>query len=83
MFRLRRYNGKSHVHTNRIEKEKSFYDFHIHEATELYQQHGMREDAFARPTQRYNDYQSALVCLFEDGSLTGVPQLQLGLFGGP
>ena len=29
VFRLRRYNGRSHEHTNRIENE-TFYDFHIH-----------------------------------------------------
>ncbi len=43
LFRLRRYNGKSHEHTNRIEGDE-FYDFHIHEATERYQEIGMRED---------------------------------------
>ena len=31
-FRLRRYNGKSHEHTNKIESNK-FYNFHIHMAT--------------------------------------------------
>lgn len=46
IFRLRRYNGKSHQHTNRIEDE-TFYDFHIHTATQRYQELGMREDAYA------------------------------------
>ena len=45
-FRLRRYNGKSHQHTNIIENDM-FYDFHIHKATERYQELGMREDSFA------------------------------------
>jgi len=35
LFRLRRYNGKSHEHTNPIENN-TFYDFHIHKATERY-----------------------------------------------
>jgi hypothetical protein len=35
VFRLRRYNGKSHEHTNIIESEK-FFDYHIHTATERY-----------------------------------------------
>src|SRR6266404_2169838 len=39
VFRLRRYNGKSHEHTNKIEGNK-FYDFHIHYATERYQNTG-------------------------------------------
>ncbi len=33
VFRLRRYNGKAHHHTNSLERER-FYDFHIHRATE-------------------------------------------------
>ncbi|MBS1813706.1 MAG: hypothetical protein JSS87_02405 [Acidobacteria bacterium] len=31
-IRLRRYNGKSHEHTNKLERQ-TFYDFHIHLAT--------------------------------------------------
>lgn len=41
LFRLRRYNGKSHEHTNQIEGD-SFYDFHIPMATERYQLRGGR-----------------------------------------
>lgn len=33
VLRLKRYNGKSHQHTNPLENQK-FYDFHIHTATE-------------------------------------------------
>lgn len=39
LIRLRRYNGKSHQHTNKIERE-TFYDFHIHQTTERYQAAG-------------------------------------------
>ena len=49
MFRLWRCNGKSHQHTNHIEGN-TFYDFHIHMATERYQQIGSREDAYAEVT---------------------------------
>ena len=65
VFRLRRYNGKSHEHTNQIEKN-TFYDFHIHTATERYQDLGAREDAFAEPTKRFSDFHSALGCMLED-----------------
>ena len=65
LFRLRRYNGKSHEHGNKIEGN-SFYDFHIHEATERYQQLGANEDTFARKTDRYSDYRTALECLIRD-----------------
>lgn len=68
VFRLRRYNGKSHEHTNKLERE-TFYDFHIHYATERYQQSGLREDAYAVATSRYADLQGALDCLFVDCGL--------------
>ena len=59
VFRLRRYNGKSHEHTNWLEQEK-FYDFHIHTATERYQIAGWNEDGYATPTDRYSDHHGAL-----------------------
>ncbi|ACL16269.1 hypothetical protein [Methanosphaerula palustris] len=64
-FRLRRYNGKSHEHTNPIEK-KTFYGFHVHTATERYQQSGNREDTYAEETNRYADYHGAIECMLED-----------------
>ena len=70
IFRLRRYNGKSHEHTNHIENQ-TFYDFHIHMATERYQLLGNRdprEDAFAVATNRYGDATGALDCLLADAS---------------
>ena len=65
IFRLRRYNGKSHEHTNTLEGN-TFYDFHIHQATQRYQDIGGREDAFAEPTDRFADFQQAISCLFND-----------------
>ena len=65
LFRLRRYNGKSHEHTNQIEKD-TFYDFHIHMATERYQDLGAKEDAFAEPTDRFSSVHNALNCMLED-----------------
>ena len=64
-FRLRRYNGKAHEHRNRIEGVR-FYDFHIHTATERYQQIGATEDAFAEPTHRYADLHGAIRCMLEE-----------------
>ncbi len=66
-FRLQRYNGKSHEHTNKLEGDR-FYDFHIHKATQRYQESGLREDAFAEPTTRYADFDGALRCLWEDAA---------------
>lgn len=64
-FRLRRYNGKSHEHTNPLERE-TFYDFHIHMATERYQRHGNREDCYAIPTTRFGSLKEAFYCLVDD-----------------
>jgi hypothetical protein len=66
IFRLRRYNGKSHFHTNAIEKQR-IHDFHIHYATERYQLFGgMKEDSFAVVTDRYQSLDSAVECLLAD-----------------
>ena len=66
LFRLRRYNGKSHEHSNTLEGQGPFYDFHIHKATERYQQAGVAEDSFAEVTDRYGDLNGALGCLSDD-----------------
>lgn len=65
VLRLKRYNGKNHRHTNPIEGE-SFYDFHIHTATERYQRSGSKEDTFAEVTDRYCSLDEAVECLFAD-----------------
>ena len=79
LFRLQRYNGKSHEHTNQIERN-TFYDFHIHMATERYQKIGTREDAYAEPTDRYGDFHGALRCLIEDTNLDIPPDAQTSFF---
>jgi hypothetical protein len=66
IFRLRRYNGKSHVHTNTIEGDTA-RGFHIHYATERYQRSGgSKEDGFAQKTDRYWTLESAIDCLISD-----------------
>jgi hypothetical protein len=65
LFRLQRYNGKSHEHTNPIEEE-TFYNFHIHQATERYQEMGAREDTYAKPTDRFADFHQAISCMLKD-----------------
>jgi len=66
VFLLRRYNGKSHEHRNKIEKEPGFYDFHIHTATARYQKEGPREEYYAEVTERYADLYGAIECLVMD-----------------
>jgi hypothetical protein len=65
VFRLKRYNGKSHFHSNPLENEK-FYDFHVHQATARYQRPGFNEDHYAVPTQRFCNLQTALGCLVDE-----------------
>ena len=79
VFRLRRYNGRSHEHTNHIEGE-SFYDFHIHLATRRYQEVGAREDAYAQPTDRYGTIHDAFRCLLADASFDVPVEPQGDLF---
>lgn len=79
VFRLRRYNGRSHGHTNHIEDE-SFYDFHIHYATERYQEVGAREDTYAKPTDGYQSYQDALGRMLADANFQFPPELQRDFF---
>lgn len=78
-FRLRRYNGKSHEHSNHIEGEK-FYDFHIHFSTERYQEFGTREDSFAQPSDRFGNYHGAIQCMIEDCGFDIPQSLQRDLF---
>lgn len=79
IFRLRRYNGKSHEHTNHIEDE-TIYGFHIHMATERYQEIGTREDAYAELTDRYGDFHGALRCLIAHSNIEVPPDEQDRLF---
>ena len=66
LFRLKRYDGKSHEHTNPIEEE-TFYDYHIHTATERYQIYGNgEEDKYAQRTKRFTTFNEALHCMLTD-----------------
>jgi hypothetical protein len=79
LFRLRRYNGKSHEHTN-CQESQSFYDFHIHWATERYQGTGVREDTYAEATDRFADFNGAVRCMLGDCAFVIPRDLQSQLF---
>ena len=64
LFHLRRHNGL-HKHTNKLEGD-SFRDFHIHYATQRYQEAGWDIDAYAEPTDRYDTVDGALETLLND-----------------
>ena len=77
-FKLCRYNGKSHQHSNKIEKQ-SMYDFHIHRASERYQRAGMKEESFAEITNRYSDIKTAFACMVNDCNIVFENENQLDL----
>jgi len=58
-FRLMRCNGNSHRHINEIEGD-SLGGFHVHLATQRYQERGFDEDGYAEPTDAYTDLTGAL-----------------------
>lgn len=65
-FVLRRYNGASHWHTNTLEREESFRDFHIHQATERYQAANRKPEHYAVVANSYSDIVTALECMIAD-----------------
>ena len=79
VFRLRRCNGKHGQHTNPIEGI-TFYDFHIHTATERYQDLGLREDTYAEATDRFWDFSTAIDCMLKDCAFDVPPNPQGHLF---
>ncbi len=82
LFRLRRYNGGSHVHSNPLE-ENSFRAFHVHTATERYQQYPRgQEDTYAEATDRFHDLPTALECAFEECAFVRPDDPQLDLAAG-
>ena len=76
LFRLRRYNGRSHEHSNNLEKEK-IYGYHIHQSTERYQRSGLKEDEYATDTNIYSDIPSAFQCMIQDCNFVPPPNSQL------
>ena len=78
-FRLRRYNGNNHTHTNQIEKIE-VCGFHIHMTTEKYQRKHLQDeriqiDGYAESTTRYKDIEGALRCLIKDANFQEMPTL--------
>ncbi len=80
LFHLKRYGGKSHEHTNPIEKV-NFCDFHIHIVTKRHQFYGNgQENKYAEPTNRFTNYGEAFQCLLNDCGFQLPYNPQLNLF---
>ncbi len=80
VFRLRRYNSRTHAHSNHLEKHKFAYLCHIHQATARYQEAGSDEESFAESTDRFSDLDGALDCMLKDCGFILPEGDQLGLF---
>jgi len=80
-FRLCRYNGKHpSEHTNRFEKIKGLQNdsfrnvFHIHKATQRYQEESFDITGYAEPTTEYSSFEGALrVFLQKNGFVENLP----------
>ena len=88
-YRLVRYHGKhSSEHTNKWEKEQGQPDhtfgpaFHIHQATERYQESGYHIDGYALITTAYQDFHSALNHFLKENNFEKPESPQLGIFNG-
>ncbi len=68
LFRLKRYNGDSHEHTNKIENSEKISGFHIHKATERYQIKGFREEGHAEKATTYTDWRTALSAMLRENN---------------
>ena len=53
----------------------------VHYATERYQELGGREDAFAKPTNAYSDFNSAVRCMFQECGFEVLGSEGFNLFG--
>lgn len=75
-FRLRRCNGDSHLHTNKIERNV-IDGFHVHTATERYQAAGFKEDDFAEPTDAYAELFGAIRHMLRTASFDAESQEEM------
>lgn len=71
-FTLIRYNGPSHDHPNKLEKERLGYVSHIHKSTKRYLDETGKADGYAEATTRFYTLEGALHCLLNDCNIAGL-----------
>ena len=80
VYNLRRYNGNSHKHINKIEGNVIDHKFHKHIATERYLRRGFRIEGFANETDEYHTIEECLIVFQRDCNIvegnTSVTRLQ-------
>jgi hypothetical protein len=79
---IARYNGSSHVHTNRVDGQRIQHQCHVHQMTVEAVRQGWSHENFALPTDRYFTLEDAKLALAEDFNLVGLvaPSNQLDLW---
>jgi len=78
IFRLRRHNGASHSHTNKLEGTR-LTGFHVHMATERYQTAGFKEEAYAESTDAYESLSGAIEHMLEAAGFEAQSQGSFGV----
>ena len=88
-YNLVRFNGKHPSrHTNKWEKENKQQNhtfapaFHIHGATQRYQENGYKIDGYAEVTTKYSDFHSALDQFLLECNIRRDEDKQASLFEG-
>ena len=71
-FTLIRYNGPSHDHPNKLERERLGFVAHIHKSTKRYLEQTGKADGYAEATDRYSTLDGALHCLISDCNISGL-----------
>ena len=71
-FTLVRYNGSSHNHPNKLEKERIGFSAHIHKSSKRYLDETGKADGYAEATNRFSSLEGALHCLLKDCNITGL-----------
>ena len=61
-------------------ERETFYDFHVHTATERYQAGGYAEDSYAVGSDAYGDFGGALDLMLAQNGFATPPNAQLALF---
>lgn len=69
---LVRYNGPSHPHNNKIERQTLGFECHIHRTTARYIEAGKKPEGYAEATKGYESLDGALHCLVNECNITGI-----------
>ncbi len=82
LVNIRRYDGKYHAHTNKVESVMLPVDYHIHKLTYRYQEvNHLADDGYAEVTDKYSDLNEAINLMLSECSFHFSPDQQFPLNG--